>query len=143
MDHEEVPEWDRDAWDLDPDSVALALTVVAPPTMGKIMREAFYGTRRFDDFLRRTGMSPAALSARLRELVAQELLVKVPYREPGALEGEVVGEALGDVGDQRPGEHLARGVAHHRGVRRRHDRRPLLVGQPRQCEVLLPTAAPM
>lgn len=78
--------WDRDAWDLDPDAVALALTVMAPPTMGVIMREAFYGTRRFEDFLRRTGMSPGVLSARLRDLVTQQLLVKVPYREPGTRE---------------------------------------------------------
>ncbi|KJK33569.1 HxlR family transcriptiptional regulator [Lentzea aerocolonigenes] len=81
-----MPEWDRDAWNLNPDSVALALAALAPPTMGLVMREAFYGTRRFDDFLRRTGMSPAALSSRLRELVTQELLVKVPYKEPGARE---------------------------------------------------------
>ncbi len=78
--------WDRDAWDLSPDAVALALTVMAPPTMGVLMREAFYGTRRFEDFLRRTGISPGVLSARLRDLVTQELLVKVPYREPGARE---------------------------------------------------------
>ncbi len=78
--------WDRDAWDLEPDSVALALSVLAPPTMGMIMREAFYGTRRFEDFQRRTGMSTGVLAARLRELVAQDMLVKVPYREAGARE---------------------------------------------------------
>ncbi|MDX3191643.1 helix-turn-helix domain-containing protein [Streptomyces sp. MN03-5084-2B] len=86
MTHEADQPWDRDAWDIDPDSVALTLAVLTPHSSGAIMREAFYGTRRFDDFLRRTGMSPGVLSARLRDLVAQELLVKVPYKEPGSRE---------------------------------------------------------
>jgi DNA-binding HxlR family transcriptional regulator len=51
-----------------------------------IMREAFYGTRRFDEFLRRLQLSPGVLSARLRELVADDVLQKVPYREAGARE---------------------------------------------------------
>jgi len=71
-------------WDLEPDSVALALSVLAPPTMGKIMREAFYGARRFEDFHRRTGISLGVLSARLRELISQGLLMKVPYKEPNS-----------------------------------------------------------
>ena len=71
-------------WDLEPDSVALALSVLAPPTMGKIMREAFYGARRFEDFHRRTGISLGVLSARLRELISQGLLRKVPYKEPNS-----------------------------------------------------------
>ena len=34
-----------------------------------IMREAYYGTTRFDDFARRVGITKAATSARLGELV--------------------------------------------------------------------------
>jgi DNA-binding HxlR family transcriptional regulator len=75
---------DRDAWDLEPDSIALALQILAPRTAGMIMREAFLGTRRFDDFLRRVGVSTGVLSARLRDLVSEGLLEKRPYREPGA-----------------------------------------------------------
>ncbi|WP_020660472.1 winged helix-turn-helix transcriptional regulator [Amycolatopsis benzoatilytica] len=86
MTHEADQSWDRVAWDIVPDSVALTLAALTPHSSGVIMREAFYGTRRFDDFLRRTGMSPGVLSARLRDLVAQGLLVKVPYKEPGARE---------------------------------------------------------
>ena len=48
-----------------------------------IMREAFYGTTRFDDFARRVGVTKAATSARLSELVDVGLLEKRPYREPG------------------------------------------------------------
>ncbi|MDO0916647.1 helix-turn-helix domain-containing protein [Streptomyces sp. DT2A-34] len=76
--------WDRDAWDLEPDSVALALRVMSPRTAGVIMREAFFGTRRFEDFLRHVDVSSGVLSARLRELVDEGMLEKCPYREPGA-----------------------------------------------------------
>lgn len=87
MDNDDIEQrWERDKWDLEPDSVALALNVMAPPSRGKIMREAFYGARRFEEFQRRTKMSPGVLSAQLRDLMAQELLVKVPYREAGARE---------------------------------------------------------
>jgi DNA-binding HxlR family transcriptional regulator len=76
--------WDRGAWNLDPDSVALALRVMSPRTAGMIMREAFYGTRRFEDFLRHVHVSSGVLAARLRELVEEGILEKRPYREPGA-----------------------------------------------------------
>jgi len=48
-----------------------------------IMREAYYGTTRFDDFARRVGITKAATSARLSELVVAGLLRKQPYQEPG------------------------------------------------------------
>ncbi len=48
------------------------------------MREAFYGTRRFDDFARRLGMSPSSLATRLCALVDDGLLTRVAYREAGA-----------------------------------------------------------
>ncbi len=74
---------DRDAWDLEPDSVQRALDALTPRSAGRIVREAFYGTRRFDDFARRTGLTPAVLSARLRDLVEHGLLERSEYREPG------------------------------------------------------------
>jgi DNA-binding HxlR family transcriptional regulator len=85
-DDREQQQWDRDAWNLDPDSIALALSALSPRASGMVMREAFYGTRRFDDFLRRLQLSPGVLSTRLRELVADDLLMKVPYRAEGARE---------------------------------------------------------
>jgi DNA-binding HxlR family transcriptional regulator len=48
-----------------------------------IMREAYYGTTRFDDFAQRVGITKAAASARLAELVELGLLSRRPYREPG------------------------------------------------------------
>lgn len=75
--------WQRDAWDIEPDSINLALRSLSPRTTGVIIREAFYGTRRFDDFERHCGISPSVLSARLRDLVADGILEKTRYRAPG------------------------------------------------------------
>ena len=44
---------------------------------------AYYGTTRFDDFARRVGITKAATSARLAELVDLGLLARRPYQEPG------------------------------------------------------------
>ena len=76
--------WDRDEWDLEPDSIVLALEALQPRTSGAIIREAFYGTRRFDDFLRHCGVSPSVLSTRLRAMVSDGLLEKVRYQAPGS-----------------------------------------------------------
>jgi DNA-binding HxlR family transcriptional regulator len=59
------------------------MTLVGTKSAMLIMREAFYGTTRFDDFARRVGITKAATSARLSELVEAGLLVKQPYREAG------------------------------------------------------------
>ena len=48
-----------------------------------IMREAFYGTSRFDDFVQRVEMAPATASTHLRALTEAGLLKRQPYREPG------------------------------------------------------------
>jgi DNA-binding HxlR family transcriptional regulator len=48
-----------------------------------IMREALYGTSRFDDFVSRVEMAPATASTHLRALTEAGLLMRQPYREPG------------------------------------------------------------
>ena len=75
---------DRDAWSAANCSVGRALEVVGTRSAMLMMREAYYGTKRFDDFARRVGVSEPVAAARLRELVAAGLLVRRPYREPGA-----------------------------------------------------------
>jgi DNA-binding HxlR family transcriptional regulator len=60
-----------------------ALDVVSSRSALLILREAFYGTTRFDDFARRAGISEPVTAARLAELVDNGLLEKEPYREPG------------------------------------------------------------
>jgi DNA-binding HxlR family transcriptional regulator len=49
-----------------------------------LLREVFYGTRRFDELARRTGLSDAVAAKRLKQMVADGLLSQQPYREPGA-----------------------------------------------------------
>jgi len=75
---------DRDAWSTANCSVGRALDVVGTRSAVLLMREAYYGTRRFDDFARRVGVSEPVAAARLKELVDAGLLVRRPYREPGA-----------------------------------------------------------
>lgn len=46
-----------------------------------ILREAFYGCTRFDEFCERTSISRATLTRRLNALIENEVLYKAPYRE--------------------------------------------------------------
>lgn len=48
-----------------------------------LLREIFYGASRFDSLVKRVGVTEAAASQRLRELVEVGVLTKEPYREPG------------------------------------------------------------
>lgn len=63
--------------------ISRALEVVGTRSAMIILREAYYGTTRFDDFAERVGITPAVASARLKELTAAGLLRREPYREPG------------------------------------------------------------
>jgi DNA-binding HxlR family transcriptional regulator len=75
---------DRDAWSpIGHCPVEKTMAVVGTKSAMLIMREAYYGTTRFDDFARRVGITKAATSTRLAELVDAGLLAKRPYREPG------------------------------------------------------------
>ncbi|MBV8432247.1 MAG: helix-turn-helix transcriptional regulator [Solirubrobacterales bacterium] len=73
----------RGAWQADQCTIAKALEVVPTRSAFLILREAFYGTTRFDDFAQRVGISEPATAARLKELVDQGLLEREDYREPG------------------------------------------------------------
>lgn len=48
-----------------------------------MVREAFYGTTRFDRFCQRVGVTGSVAAQRLRELVTAGVFEKQPYREPG------------------------------------------------------------
>jgi len=74
---------DRTAWRADRCPISRALEVVGTRSAMLIMREAYYGTTRFDDFATRVDISEAVASARLRELVDAGLLERQPYREAG------------------------------------------------------------
>jgi DNA-binding HxlR family transcriptional regulator len=73
----------RDRWTANACSVAKALEIMSSKSAFLILREAFYGTTRFDDFAERVGISEPVTAARLRELVEQGLLEREPYQQPG------------------------------------------------------------
>ena len=60
-------------------SIARTLSVMGDHWTSLLIREAFFGTRRFDDFQRNLAIAPNILSGRLRRLVEQGILVTAPY----------------------------------------------------------------
>lgn len=62
-------------------SVARSLSVVGERWTMLIIRDAFLGTRRFDQFQRNLGVTRHRLSERLSKLVDHGVLVKVPYND--------------------------------------------------------------
>jgi DNA-binding HxlR family transcriptional regulator len=73
----------RGSWTADRCTIARALDVIPTRSAFLILREAFYGTTKFDDFAKRVGISEPVTAARLRELVDHGLLEREDYREPG------------------------------------------------------------
>ncbi|MBP8006832.1 MAG: helix-turn-helix transcriptional regulator [Acinetobacter sp.] len=64
-----------------PCSVARTLSVLGDRWTMLILRNAFMGVRRFDDFQRSLGLTRHVLSERLKRLVQHGILAKVPYVE--------------------------------------------------------------
>lgn len=75
---------DRDSWRATNCSIDKTMGVVGTRSAVLILREAFYGTTRFDDFAQRVGITPAVAATRLKDLVAAGILVRSPYRDPGS-----------------------------------------------------------
>jgi DNA-binding HxlR family transcriptional regulator len=73
----------RGAWSADRCTIARTLDIITSRSAFLILREAFYGTTRFDDFAERVGISESVAAARLRELVDDGLLEREDYQEPG------------------------------------------------------------
>jgi DNA-binding HxlR family transcriptional regulator len=75
----------RSSWAAPGDNCPIARTFDAIGTKSAfvILREAFYGATRFEEFVERTGLSEPAVAARLRELSDEGLLERFPYQEPG------------------------------------------------------------
>lgn len=67
-------------------SVEGALDVLGERWTFLVLREAFFGLRRFDDFQKKTGAARNLLTDRLATLVKSEVLIRVPYREDGQRE---------------------------------------------------------
>ena len=62
-------------------SVAQSLEVIGEWWTLLILRDAFLGVTRFDDFASRLGIARNVLTARLDTLVDNDVLVRVPYDE--------------------------------------------------------------
>ena len=62
-------------------SIARAVNLVGDEWSILILREIFLGNRRFDGFLRQTGMSSHLLSQRLKKLEAAGILRRLKYSE--------------------------------------------------------------
>jgi DNA-binding HxlR family transcriptional regulator len=62
-------------------SVAGSLEIVGERWTLLIVRDAFMGARRFEEYQRRTGMARNILAARLNRLVDEGILERVPYQE--------------------------------------------------------------
>lgn len=62
-------------------SVARALSVVGDRWTLLVLRDAFLGVRRFEDFQADLGTTRHRLADRLRKLVAHGILTRVPYQE--------------------------------------------------------------
>lgn len=76
---------DRAAWSIgDRCSAAKTLELLNTKTAFLVVRECFYGTSRFDDFVARIGTSAPAISRALKQLESAGVVARTPYREPGA-----------------------------------------------------------
>lgn len=64
-----------------PCSIARAQSVLGDRWTMLIIRNAFMGIRRFDDFQENLGVTRHVLSDRLKRLVEEDILVKQPYIE--------------------------------------------------------------
>jgi len=74
---------DLSTWEPAGCSIARALDIIGTRSAILILREAYYGTRRFDGFASRVGITDAAASKQLRKLTDAGLLEKRPYQESG------------------------------------------------------------
>ncbi len=75
---------DRGRWRADSCSVAKVLDLLNTKTTFLVLRECFYGTARFEDFVDRIGTSAPAVSRALKQLESAQIVSRVPYRTPGA-----------------------------------------------------------
>src|ERR1700754_4571631 len=74
---------DRSRWRTDSCSIGKAMEVIGNRSTMLLIREALYGTTRFDDFVQRVGITDAVAAARLKQLVAIGILDRRPYRDEG------------------------------------------------------------
>lgn len=76
---------DRDRWRGTAHcSVAKVLDLLSTKTTFLVLRECFYGTTRFEDFVDRIDTSAPAMSRALKQLESAGVVARFPYQDPGA-----------------------------------------------------------
>jgi DNA-binding HxlR family transcriptional regulator len=75
---------DRSQWSIgDGCSMTRVLNVLSTKTAFQVLRELFFGTVRFDDFVDRIGSSAPAVSRALKQLETAGIVARETYQEPG------------------------------------------------------------
>jgi DNA-binding HxlR family transcriptional regulator len=75
---------DRQQWSIgDGCSMSKVLELLSTKTAFQVVREVFFGTTRFEDFVERIGTSAPAVSRALKQLEVAQIVARVPYQEPG------------------------------------------------------------
>lgn len=75
---------DRRQWSIGEGcSMSKVLELLSTKTAFQVVRELFFGTTRFEDFVERIATSAPAVSRALKQLEAAGIVARVPYREPG------------------------------------------------------------
>jgi DNA-binding HxlR family transcriptional regulator len=75
----ERDEWSAKGWC----RIESSLDLVGTRSAMLVVRELFYGGTRFDELARRTGLSEAVVAGRLKQLHADGIVERRPYREAG------------------------------------------------------------
>jgi DNA-binding HxlR family transcriptional regulator len=73
----------RGGWEATDCSLAATLDLLSTRSSFLLLREAFYGATRFEEFATRVGISEPVAAARLRQMVQHGLLEREDYQEPG------------------------------------------------------------
>jgi len=75
---------DRTKWSIGEGCpMAKTLDLLSTKTTFLGLRECFYGTTRFEDFVDRIGASAPAVSRAVKQLEAAGIIERAPYQEPG------------------------------------------------------------
>jgi DNA-binding HxlR family transcriptional regulator len=75
---------DRQQWSIgDACSMSKVLELLSTKTAFQVIRELFFGTTRFDDFVDRIGTSAPAVSRALKQLEAAQIVARARYQEQG------------------------------------------------------------
>ncbi|WP_319456046.1 MULTISPECIES: helix-turn-helix domain-containing protein [unclassified Mycobacterium] len=77
---------DRLSYSADNCSIKRALDILGEKWTLLVLREAFYGARRFEQFQASVGCARNLLTERLNTLVESGVMRRVPYREPSQRE---------------------------------------------------------